>query len=200
MGNRTSLLEAEIGKLKTEGDPELLIVARQWVDELQADNAKLRSGLDELTKQRAERRKVDYELLKLMRENEFLKAELLASSTISSRYRVALARYPDLEVDNNPFTEQPEDSSVCKDVSALSDRFDDSVWTLPGWCQFTPSSSWVTYLGLAQYEIARGHLPRTYFAVVKSYDDFLICEFPEVRLSSNRSKFSRSCASEVSFS
>ncbi|RWW72467.1 hypothetical protein BHE74_00019721 [Ensete ventricosum] len=119
MGNRTSLLEAEIGKLKMEGDPEQLIVARQW---------------------------------------------------------------------------------VCKDVSALSDRFDDSIWTLPGWCQFTPSSSWVTYLGLAQYEIARGHLPRTYFAVVKSYDDFLICEFPEVRLSSNRSKFSRSCASEVSFS
>ncbi|RZS28286.1 hypothetical protein BHM03_00061841 [Ensete ventricosum] len=34
MGNRASLLEAEIEKLKTEGDPEQLAAARQHVDEL----------------------------------------------------------------------------------------------------------------------------------------------------------------------
>ncbi|RRT64456.1 hypothetical protein B296_00013168 [Ensete ventricosum] len=34
MGNRASLLEVEIEKLKTEGDPEQLAVARQHVDEL----------------------------------------------------------------------------------------------------------------------------------------------------------------------
>ncbi|RWW51036.1 hypothetical protein BHE74_00042653 [Ensete ventricosum] len=49
MGNRTSLLEAKIDKLKTEGDPEQLAATRQQVDELQADNAKLKSELDELT-------------------------------------------------------------------------------------------------------------------------------------------------------
>ncbi|RWW20782.1 hypothetical protein GW17_00015083 [Ensete ventricosum] len=49
MGNRMSLLEAKIDKLKTEGDPEQLVATRQQVDELQADNAKLKSELDELT-------------------------------------------------------------------------------------------------------------------------------------------------------
>ncbi|RWW41127.1 hypothetical protein BHE74_00053406, partial [Ensete ventricosum] len=34
MGNQASLLEAEIEKLKTEGDPEQLAAARQHVDEL----------------------------------------------------------------------------------------------------------------------------------------------------------------------
>ncbi|RWW76744.1 hypothetical protein BHE74_00015144 [Ensete ventricosum] len=49
MGNRASLLEVELKKLKKEKDPEQLTLARQRVDELQADNAKLRSGVDELT-------------------------------------------------------------------------------------------------------------------------------------------------------
>ncbi|RZR72260.1 hypothetical protein BHM03_00011815 [Ensete ventricosum] len=49
MGNRASLLEAKIEKSKIEGYPEQLVVARRQVDELQADNAKLRSRLDELT-------------------------------------------------------------------------------------------------------------------------------------------------------
>ncbi|RZS11922.1 hypothetical protein BHM03_00043286 [Ensete ventricosum] len=80
--------------------PNLLYQDRR-VDELQADNAKLRSGVDKLTsrlehankeidelreglaasqrqlkEQKADRRKADDELLKLMRENEFLKAKL----------------------------------------------------------------------------------------------------------------------------
>ncbi|RWW66531.1 hypothetical protein BHE74_00026095 [Ensete ventricosum] len=49
MGNRASLLEAKIEKSKIEGYPEQLAAARRQVDELQADNAKLRSRLDELT-------------------------------------------------------------------------------------------------------------------------------------------------------
>ncbi|RZS00645.1 hypothetical protein BHM03_00030388 [Ensete ventricosum] len=49
MGNRASLLEAELEKLKTERDLEQLAWARQRVDELEADNAKLRSRVDELT-------------------------------------------------------------------------------------------------------------------------------------------------------
>ncbi|RRT38481.1 hypothetical protein B296_00047926 [Ensete ventricosum] len=49
MGNRASLLEAKIKKSKIEGYLEQLATARRHVDELQADNAKLRSRLDELT-------------------------------------------------------------------------------------------------------------------------------------------------------
>ncbi|RRT79652.1 hypothetical protein B296_00023478 [Ensete ventricosum] len=49
MRNRASLLKAELEKLKLERDPEQLARARQWVDELKADNTKLRSGLDELS-------------------------------------------------------------------------------------------------------------------------------------------------------
>ncbi|RZR75139.1 hypothetical protein BHM03_00050175 [Ensete ventricosum] len=50
MGNQTSLLEAEIDRLKMEGDPEQLAPARYQVDELHVDNAKLKSELDELTR------------------------------------------------------------------------------------------------------------------------------------------------------
>ncbi|RRT49129.1 hypothetical protein B296_00024985 [Ensete ventricosum] len=49
MGNQTSLLEAVLEKLKSERDSEQLARARQRVDKLEADNAKLRSGLDELS-------------------------------------------------------------------------------------------------------------------------------------------------------
>ncbi|RWW52982.1 hypothetical protein BHE74_00040561 [Ensete ventricosum] len=48
MGNWASLLEAELEKLKTKRDPEQLTLAPQRVDELEADNAKLRSGVDKL--------------------------------------------------------------------------------------------------------------------------------------------------------
>ncbi|RWW45834.1 hypothetical protein BHE74_00048292, partial [Ensete ventricosum] len=107
MGNRASLLEAELEKLKSERDPEQLARARQRVDELEVDNAKLQLGLDELSgrldetdkelnelqeglvesqhqlkEQKADRRKADDELLKLMRENESLKAELSGKSII----------------------------------------------------------------------------------------------------------------------
>ncbi|RZS13800.1 hypothetical protein BHM03_00045424 [Ensete ventricosum] len=50
MGNRASLIEAEIDKLKTEGDPKQLIVAQQQVVKLQVDNAKMRSELEELAR------------------------------------------------------------------------------------------------------------------------------------------------------
>ncbi|RZS05850.1 hypothetical protein BHM03_00036400 [Ensete ventricosum] len=98
MGNQASLLEAEINKLKTEGDPEQLAAAQQQVAELQADNAKIRSELEELARQsnqadkelnelwvdladsqrqineqKAYHRKADNNLLKMMRENETLK-------------------------------------------------------------------------------------------------------------------------------
>ncbi|RZR88637.1 hypothetical protein BHM03_00016259 [Ensete ventricosum] len=52
----------ELEKLKSERDPEQLVRARQRVDELEADNAKLRSGLDELSGRLEE---VDKELNKL---------------------------------------------------------------------------------------------------------------------------------------
>ncbi|RWW83449.1 hypothetical protein BHE74_00008037, partial [Ensete ventricosum] len=49
MGNQTSLLEVKLEKLKTERDPEQLTRSWQRVDKLEADNAKLRSRVDELT-------------------------------------------------------------------------------------------------------------------------------------------------------
>ncbi|RRT55859.1 hypothetical protein B296_00033748 [Ensete ventricosum] len=113
MGNRASLLEAELEKLKSERDPEQLARARQRVDELEVDNAKLQLGLDELSgrldetdkelnelqeglvesqhqlkEQKAGRRKADDELLKLMRENESLKAELSGKSIIDYKQSV----------------------------------------------------------------------------------------------------------------
>ncbi|RZR78178.1 hypothetical protein BHM03_00003448 [Ensete ventricosum] len=143
------------------------------VGELEADNAKLKSGLDELSgwldeadkelnelweglvesqrqlkEQKVDRRKADDEPLKLMRENESLKAELPGKSIADYKqsvgfgwglqrmgqvsyeygYRVALARfqawYPDLEVDNDPFTERPEDGSV---PMKTHQEFDDSI-------------------------------------------------------------------------
>ncbi|RWW86008.1 hypothetical protein BHE74_00005273 [Ensete ventricosum] len=97
------------------------------VDELQADNAKLRSGVDELTgqleqadkelnelweglaesqhqlkEQKADRRKAND---KLMRENEFLKAELPGRSVAN-------------------YKQSPEDSSVPMETRQ---EFDDSV-------------------------------------------------------------------------
>ncbi|RRT50059.1 hypothetical protein B296_00040613 [Ensete ventricosum] len=104
-------------------------------------------SLSFMKEQRADRRKADDKLLKLMR-NESLKAELPGKSITDYKqsvrfgwglrwigqvsyeygYRVALARfqarYPDLEVDNKPFTKQPEDSSV---PMKTHQEFDDSI-------------------------------------------------------------------------
>ncbi|RWW62013.1 hypothetical protein BHE74_00030883 [Ensete ventricosum] len=173
MGNQASLLKAELEKLRSERNPEQLALARQRVDELEADNAKMKSELDESTgrmdeadkelnmlqeglvesqrqlkEQKADRRKADDELLKLMRENESLKAVLSGKSISDYKqsvgfgwglrrigqvsykygYRVALARfqawYPNLEIDNDPFTERPEDSSLPMETHQ---KFDDSV-------------------------------------------------------------------------
>ncbi|RWW35534.1 hypothetical protein BHE74_00059531 [Ensete ventricosum] len=173
MGNQASLLKAELEKLRSKRNPEQLALARQRVDELEADNAKMKSELDEsrgrldeadkelnklreglvesqrqLKEQKADHRKADDELLKLMRENESLKAELSGKSISNYKqsigfgwglrrigqvsykygYRVALARfqawYPDLEIDNDPFSERPEDSSVPMETHQ---EFDDSV-------------------------------------------------------------------------
>ncbi|RZR87612.1 hypothetical protein BHM03_00015063 [Ensete ventricosum] len=139
IGNQASFLEAEIDKLKTEADPEQLVVALQQVDELQADNAKLKSELDKLTR-RSEQ--ADKELNELW-ENDTLKAELPSKSVADYKrsvrfelglqwmgqisyeygYRVALARfqaqYLNLEVDNDPFSEKPEDSSVPMETPSL---------------------------------------------------------------------------------
>ncbi|RWW36001.1 hypothetical protein BHE74_00059002, partial [Ensete ventricosum] len=57
-----ALKDSKLEKLKSERDPEQLVRARQRVDELEADNAKLRSGLDELSGRLEE---VDKELNKL---------------------------------------------------------------------------------------------------------------------------------------
>ncbi|RWW40813.1 hypothetical protein BHE74_00053749, partial [Ensete ventricosum] len=154
-------------------DSSALAQAWQRVDELEADNAKLRSRVDKLTsrleeadkelnklreglaesqrqlkEQKVDRRKADDELLKLMRENKSLKAELSGRSIANYKqsigfgwglrrmghvlyeyeYQVALARfqarYPDLEVDSDPFTERPEDSSV---PMKTCQEFDDSM-------------------------------------------------------------------------
>ncbi|RWW35502.1 hypothetical protein BHE74_00059560, partial [Ensete ventricosum] len=147
--------------------------AKQRVGELEADDAKLKSGLDELSgrldeadkelnelreslvesqrqlkEQKADRCKADDELLKLMRENEFVKVELpgkritdykqsvgfrwglrrMGQVSYEYGYRVALAnfqaRYPDLEIDSVPFTERPEDGSVLMETHQ---EFDDSI-------------------------------------------------------------------------
>ncbi|RZS25006.1 hypothetical protein BHM03_00058156 [Ensete ventricosum] len=148
--------------MKIVRDPEKLVAARQQADELQANNAKQRSGLDELTSQLEQ---VDKELNELwaglaenqMKEqkadrckvnDELLKAELLGKSIADYKqlvgfewglrwmgqvsyehgYRVTLAhfqaRYPNLEVDNDPFTEQSEDSSIPMETRQ---EFDESV-------------------------------------------------------------------------
>ncbi|RWW64953.1 hypothetical protein BHE74_00027761 [Ensete ventricosum] len=87
------------------GDPEQLAAAQQQVAEHQVNNAKIRSKLEELPRrsdqadkelnelwadmadsqrqikeQRANHRKVDDDLLKMMRENETLKAKLPSKS------------------------------------------------------------------------------------------------------------------------
>ncbi|RRT50826.1 hypothetical protein B296_00050148 [Ensete ventricosum] len=153
MGNRASLLEAELKKLRLERDPEQLARAKQRVGELEADNAKLKLGLDELSsrldeadkelnelreglvesqrqlkEKKVDRRKADDELLKLMRENESLKAELPGKSVTNYKQSIALARfqaqYPDLEVDSDPFTKRPEDGSVPMETHQ---EFDDSI-------------------------------------------------------------------------
>ncbi|RWW74843.1 hypothetical protein BHE74_00017185 [Ensete ventricosum] len=53
-----------------------------------------------------------------MRENETLKAKLLSKSIADYKQ---LVRYPDLEVDSDPFTEKPEDGSVPQDAGELVD-------------------------------------------------------------------------------
>ncbi|RWW13854.1 hypothetical protein BHE74_00041747 [Ensete ventricosum] len=113
---------------------------------LQANNAKLRLELEELARQseqadkelnelredlaksqhlikeqEANHRKADDELLSLMRENEALKVELPSKSI--SDYKQS-ARYPDREVDIDPFTEKPEDNSVPMETRQ---EFDDSI-------------------------------------------------------------------------
>ncbi|RWW70076.1 hypothetical protein BHE74_00022282 [Ensete ventricosum] len=70
MGNRASHHEAEVAKLKLEGDPEQLATARQQVDELQADNAKLKSGLDELARQSEQAKKELNELREGLAESQ----------------------------------------------------------------------------------------------------------------------------------
>ncbi|RRT65402.1 hypothetical protein B296_00021923, partial [Ensete ventricosum] len=134
-----SLLEAKLEKLRSERDPKQLAWAKQRVGKLEADNAKLKSGLDELSsrldeadkelnelreglvesqcqlkEQKVGHRKADDDLLKLMRENESLKVELPGKS---------VANYKQ-SVDNDPFTEQPEDGLVLMETRQ---EFDDSI-------------------------------------------------------------------------
>ncbi|RWV77458.1 hypothetical protein BHE74_00039183, partial [Ensete ventricosum] len=102
----------------------------------------------QIKEQKAYHRKADDVLLTLMRENETLKAELPSKSVADYKqsvgfewglrrmgqisyeygYQVALAcfkaRHLDLEVDNDPFTEKLEDSSVPMETRQ---EFDDSI-------------------------------------------------------------------------
>ncbi|RRT80383.1 hypothetical protein B296_00009415 [Ensete ventricosum] len=131
MGNRASHLEAEVAKLKLEGDPEQLTAK-----ELNEFREGLAKSQRQVREQKVHHRKADDELLRLLRENETLKTELPSKSIANNKqsvgfkwglqrmrqvfyeygYWVALARfhdrYPDLEVDNDPFTEKPEDNLV----------------------------------------------------------------------------------------
>ncbi|RZR94181.1 hypothetical protein BHM03_00022834 [Ensete ventricosum] len=151
MGNRASLLEAELEKLRSKRDPKQLARAKQRVGELEADNSKLKSGLDELSSRLDEADKELNELcegLAKSQQNESLKAELPSKSVANYKqsvefgwglrrmgqvsyeygYWVALARfqaqYLDLEVDNDPFTEQPEDDLMLMETRQ---EFDDSI-------------------------------------------------------------------------
>ncbi|RWW53362.1 hypothetical protein BHE74_00040157 [Ensete ventricosum] len=107
ISNRASHVEAYIEKLKFEGDLEQLTAACQRVVELQADNAKI--------------------ILQAV-DRVWMGATSDGSGVLEHRYRVALARfqarYPDLEVASDPFTEKPEDSLVPMETRQ---EFDNSV-------------------------------------------------------------------------
>ncbi|RZS18917.1 hypothetical protein BHM03_00051250 [Ensete ventricosum] len=116
--------------------------------ELNDARADLTDAQRQLKEQRAGRRRADDDLLKAMKENDTLKVELPKKSIkdykVSARfewelcrmgqvsyeygYRVTLARfqarYPDLEVDDDSFTWQPEDSLVPMETQP---SFDDSI-------------------------------------------------------------------------
>ncbi|RWW70736.1 hypothetical protein BHE74_00021567 [Ensete ventricosum] len=107
MGNQASLLEVELEKLRSQRDPKQLARAKQQVGELEADNAKLKSGLNELSGQLDEANKELNELREGLvesqrQENESLKVELSSKS---------IADYKQ-SIDSDPFIEQPEDGSV----------------------------------------------------------------------------------------
>ncbi|RWW36318.1 hypothetical protein BHE74_00058669 [Ensete ventricosum] len=80
-----------------------------------------------IKEQKASCRKADNDLLKMMKENETLKAELPSKSIVDYKQTLAFKLgYPDLEVDSDLFTEKPEDSSVPIETRQ---EFDDSVPT-----------------------------------------------------------------------
>ncbi|RRT70115.1 hypothetical protein B296_00004813 [Ensete ventricosum] len=117
MGNQASHLEAEVAKLKSEGDPEQLVVARQQAEK---ELNELQEGLAKSQHQERHR----------LQTVNWVQVGAAAVGQVSYEhgYRVALARflawYPNMEVDNDPFTEKPEDSLVPMETRQ---EFDDSI-------------------------------------------------------------------------
>ncbi|RZR77214.1 hypothetical protein BHM03_00002225 [Ensete ventricosum] len=115
---------------------EQIVLQLEQAEELNEAQAALEDNQRQLKKQKANRRKVDDDLPKIMKENETLKTELSSKCITDYKqsvgfgwglrrmgqvsykygYKVALAhfqaRYPDLEVDNDPFIEKLKDNSV----------------------------------------------------------------------------------------
>ncbi|RWW41509.1 hypothetical protein BHE74_00053012 [Ensete ventricosum] len=114
MGNRASLLKVELEKLRSERDPKQLALARQ-------ENKSLKAELQGKSIS-------DYKQSVGFRWG----LRRMGQVSYEYRYRVALARfqarYPDLEIDNDPFIEQPEthqefDDSVPPRVGTVTDKF-----------------------------------------------------------------------------
>ncbi|RRT71564.1 hypothetical protein B296_00013344 [Ensete ventricosum] len=110
---------AKIEKLKSKGNPEQLVAAKQWTVDLRANYDKVVTELGEATRCVAN-----------YKQSVEFRWGLCRMGQLSYEYgfQVALARfqarYPDLEMDYDPFTEKLEDSLVPMETCQ---EFDDSV-------------------------------------------------------------------------
>ncbi|RWV92754.1 hypothetical protein GW17_00044842 [Ensete ventricosum] len=143
--------QQEIEELKSGGGPEQVAVVEQRAlsdKDLNDVRVDLSDTQRQLKEQWASHRKVDDDLLKAMKELETQRIELpkktiedykesigfrwglqrMGQVSYEYGYRVALARfqarYPDSEVEDDPFTIRPEDDSVQMETQQ---PFDDSV-------------------------------------------------------------------------
>ncbi|RZS01281.1 hypothetical protein BHM03_00031116 [Ensete ventricosum] len=145
----SSIIGLMVAEICNSGIVELMVAESEQADkELNELWESLAESQRQIKEQKAYHRKADDVLLTLMRENETLKAELPSKSVADYKqsvgfewglrrmgqisyeygYQVALAcfkaRHLDLEVDNDPFTEKLEDSSVPMETRQ---EFDDSI-------------------------------------------------------------------------
>ncbi|RRT33753.1 hypothetical protein B296_00054704 [Ensete ventricosum] len=123
-----SLWHRRPSKLRWQTMSKMMFELGEATRRLDQANKELNKAWTELTdsqrqikEQKASCRKADNDLLKIMKENETLKAELPSKSILAFKLG-----YPDLEVDSDLFTEKPEDSSVPIETRQ---EFNDSIPT-----------------------------------------------------------------------